>query len=109
MITSPEITAFRNKKDLREALAAALDLPEVQLAISCIRKAAVPKPPSEKEIIQHADIILARRYVLMSGTNDGFDTLLEMAKETPPPIPGEAALMSHAFDDSAAVRQFPSV
>ena len=109
MITSPEITAFRDKKDLREALAAALQLPEVQLAISCIRNAAVPRPPSEKEIIQHADIILGRRYLLMSGTNDAFDTLLEMAKAPLPPAVSDATLMSEAYNDSSTVRQFPNV
>lgn len=79
------------------------------LAISCIRNAAVPRPPSEKEIIQHADIILGRRYLLMSGTNDAFDTLLEMAKAPLPPAVSDATLMSEAYNDSSIVRQFPNV
>ena len=106
MITSPEIHAFRAKAELREALAKALQSPELQLAINCIKQAAVPRTPTESEIIGHADIILGRRYLLMSGTNAGFDALLEMVKPPLPAAESMQAVMSKAYDQAPAVREF---
>lgn len=73
--TTEEIQAFRQSAEHRQKLAALLDDPTLQLALSIIRKSAVPKPPTDTETNQLADICLARRYLLMSGVNQGLDKL----------------------------------
>lgn len=92
-----ETQAFRQKPELRDRLAELLKDPVLQLAISIIKGAAVPKPPSNQEVSALADIVFGRRYMLMSGVNQGF-TDLEML--TKPIVAGETDkdLLAKAYD-----------
>lgn len=92
-----ETQAFRQKPELRDRLADLLKDPVLQLAISIIKEAAVPKPPSNQEVSALADIVFGRRYMLMSGVNQGF-TDLEML--TKPIVAGETDkdLLAKAYD-----------
>lgn len=88
---------FRQKPEYRDKLAELLNDPVLQLAIGIIKEAAVPKTPSSQEVNAMADIVFGRRYMLMSGTNQGFADLEMLAK---PVQAGETdvGLLDKAFD-----------
>ncbi len=81
-----EAQAFRQKPEYRDKLAELLKDPVLQLAIGIIKGAAVPKPPNQQEVSALADIVFGRRYMLMSGVNQGFADLETLTK---PIKPGE--------------------
>ena len=92
-----ETQAFRQKSEYRDRLAELLADPVLQLAISIVKGAAVPKAPSSQEVAALADIVFGRRYMLMSGTNHGFDELEALSK----PIKAgesETDLLSKAYE-----------
>ena len=92
-----ETSAFRQKADLRDRLTEILNDPVLQLAISIVEGAAVPKPPSDQEVSALADIVFGRRYLLMSGVNRGFADLKLLTK---PIVAGETenSLMAKAYE-----------
>ena len=92
-----ETQAFRQKPEYRDKLAELLADPVMQLAISIIKGAAVPKPPNPQEVSALADIVFGRRYMLMSGVNQGF---IDLEMLTKPVVAGETdnSLLSKAYD-----------
>lgn len=92
-----EAQAFRQKPEYRDRLAEILKDPVLQLAISIIKGAAVPKPPNQQEVSALADIVFGRRYMLMSGVNQGFADLETLTKAIKP---GETDndLLAKAYD-----------
>jgi len=79
-----EAQAFRQKPEYRDRLADILKDPVLQLAIGIIKGAAVPKPPNQQEVSTLADIVLGRRYLLMSGVNQGFADLDKLTEAIKP-------------------------
>ena len=92
-----ETQAFRQKAEYRDRLTELLADPVLRLAIDIVKGSAVPKPPSAQEVEKLADIVFGRRYMLMSGVNQGFADLEKLAT---PIKAGEADtdLLSKAYE-----------
>jgi hypothetical protein len=99
--TNEETQAFRGKSEYRERLAEILADPVFQLAVSIVKGSAVPKPPSTHELTALSDIVFGRRYMLMSGVNQGFEDLERLTK---PIAVGEteSGLLAKAFTHNIA-------
>lgn len=104
-----QILAFRQKPEYRDRLAELMKDPVLQMAIEIIKGAAVPRPPTDQETTSLADIVFGRRYLLMSGVNQGFDKLELLTKAITVNEAAVAIQMSKAYDHTlpAELREQP--